>query len=55
MPFHIHHLRSFAFAELRAIPANLVLVCEACHHFVHSRENVDRELLPEGPDSAPPD
>jgi len=48
MPFHIHHIVSFAVAELRADPENLVLICEVCHHFVHSRENVDAELLPEG-------
>jgi hypothetical protein len=55
MPFHIHHIRSFAFADLRAIPSNLVLLCEVCHQFVHSRENVAREYLPEGPDTAPLD
>lgn len=54
MPFHIHHIVSFAIAELRATPSNLVLLCEACHQFVHSRRNVAREHLPEGSDSAPP-
>jgi len=47
MPFHVHHIVSFADKSLRADPENLVLLCEACHHFVHSRENVDREHLPE--------
>lgn len=45
MPFHIHHVVSFAVTELRADPANLVLLCEVCHHFVHSRENVDGDFL----------
>lgn len=55
MPFHIHHLRSFAFVDLRAIPTNLLLLCEACHQFVHSRRNIAREYLPEGPDTNPSD
>jgi hypothetical protein len=46
MPFHIHHIVSFADPELRADPANLALLCEVCHHFVHSRRNVGREFLP---------
>lgn len=51
MPFHIHHIRSFAVAELRAETANLVLLCETCHHFVHSRENVDGDFLSQERDS----
>lgn len=54
MPFHIHHIVSFADKELRADPANLVLLCEACHHFVHSRGNLNGEYLPEKPDTAEP-
>lgn len=46
MPFCIHHIVSFAVRELRCELSNLVLLCEACHHFVHSRRNVDREFLP---------
>lgn len=45
MPFHIHHVVSFADAGLRADPGNLVLLCEPCHHFVHSRANTAREFL----------
>ena len=45
MPFHIHHLVSFADRELRAEPSNLVLLCEACHQFIHSRGNLTREYL----------
>lgn len=46
VPFHIHHIESFANAELRADPTNLVLLCEPCHRFVHSKENTEREHLP---------
>jgi len=45
MPFHIHHIVSFAVRLLRADPSNLVLLCEVCHHFVHSRRNVNGEYL----------
>lgn len=45
MPFHIHHIVSFAVRELRADPHNLVLLCEACHQFVHSRRNVNGDYL----------
>lgn len=47
MPFHIHHVVPFANKDLRADPSNLVLLCEVCHHFVHSKRNVDREYLPQ--------
>jgi len=46
MPFHIHHIQSFANKDLRADVSNLVLLCETCHWFIHSRENVDRDYLP---------
>jgi len=45
MPFHIHHIVSFADKKLRADEDNLVLLCESCHHFVHSKRNINRELL----------
>jgi len=45
MPFHIHHIVSFAVEELRADPINLILLCEACHQFVHSRKNVNADYL----------
>ena len=46
MPMHIHHIESFAVVAKRADIANLVLLCEVCHHFVHSKANVHREYLP---------
>jgi len=47
LPFHIHHIVSFSNKELRAEPTNLVLLCEICHHFVHSKRNVNRDFLPQ--------
>lgn len=47
VPFHIHHIISFSNGDLRADVDNLVLLCEVCHHFVHSRRNVDGEFLSE--------
>ena len=47
MPFHIHHIQSFAIEELRAESNNLVLLCETCHHFIHSKRNKNREYLPQ--------
>ena len=55
MPFHIHHIVSFADKDLRAEPSNLVLLCEACHQFVHSRRNVSREYLQPERDTETPD
>ena len=46
--FHIHHVVSFAVRHLRCDPDNLVLLCRACHLFVHSRENTEHEFIEEG-------
>ena len=45
--FDIHHVVSFAVRELRASTSNLVLLCDECHSFVHSKKNVNREFLGE--------
>ena len=45
--FHIHHVVSFMVKSLRASVSNLVLLCNDCHRFVHSRKNVTREFLGE--------
>lgn len=47
--FHIHHVVSFAVRELRSGVTNLRLLCPPCHRFVHSRANVQRELLEDHP------
>lgn len=43
--FHIHHIVSFMVRELRATPSNLVLLCDKCHQFVHSKRNQKKEFL----------
>jgi transposase-like protein len=45
MPFCIHHVESFAVVEKRADTNNLMLMCEVCHLWVHSRRNKKREYL----------
>lgn len=45
MPFHIHHIIPFKNSELRAEVGNLVLLCEVCHQFIHSKRNKNHEYL----------
>lgn len=45
LSFDIHHIVSFACVELRADLSNLILLCETCHYWVHSRENTNREFI----------
>lgn len=45
MPFHIHHIKSFKEKDLRSDINNLVLLCESCHHWVHSRGNKNNDYL----------
>lgn len=42
---HIHHIVSFAVATLRTDSANLVLLCDDCHKWVHSRKNINSEFI----------
>lgn len=43
---NVHHIKSFAqFVELRAEPTNLIVLCQNCHKFVHSRNNINKEFL----------
>lgn len=45
-PFHIHHLKSFVeYKDLRVNTENLILLCEVCHLFIHSRKNVNKEFI----------
>lgn len=46
MPMHIHHIEPFPTVTKRAATSNLVLLCETCHRFVHSKANTQREYLP---------
>ena len=43
--FHVHHIVSFAMKELRTDPNNLILLCDKCHRWVHSKKNVNGEFL----------
>lgn len=45
---HVHHIVNFATVELRCDPENLVLLCIACHNFVHSKKNILKEFVKEG-------
>lgn len=45
--FDIHHIVSFSVKELRCEPGNLVLLCETCHYWVHSNDNINKEWLNE--------
>ena len=45
--FDIHHIVSFACVALRAETENLVLLCERCHYWVHSKSNTNRLFIME--------
>lgn len=51
LPMHIHHIESFAVVSKRSELSNLVLLCEVCHWFVHSKRNTEREYLPSIPNT----
>ena len=42
---HVHHIVSFKNKELRASPDNLILLCDPCHHWVHSKNNTDGDFI----------
>ena len=43
--FDIHHITSFVVKELRTEPENLILFCEKCHNFIHSKKNINKEFI----------
>lgn len=45
--FDVHHIVGFDCVRLRSEVSNLVLLCEPCHYWVHSSENVDRIFIKE--------
>ena len=44
---HIHHIVSFAIKEKRTDPNNLILLCEGCHRWVHSKQNTNGDFIKE--------
>lgn len=43
---HVHHIKSWArHADERLNSGNLVLLCVACHKWVHSKRNHDKQFL----------
>lgn len=45
VPMALHHLVTFAVRELRAEPANIIVLCKTCHLYVHSRKNARGEYI----------
>ena len=43
--FDIHHIKGFANVKHRTNPDALVLLCEPCHYWVHSRKNEKGEFI----------
>ena len=43
--FCIHHIVPFSVKELRTDPNNLVVLCAACHRWVHSKGNTERQFI----------
>jgi len=43
--FDIHHIVGFQNKALRTNPDNLVLLCEPCHYWVHSKSNEKKEFI----------
>ncbi len=41
----IHHVVSFRHKELRLEPKNLILLCNKCHRYVHSKKNIGLEYI----------
>lgn len=46
--FHIHHIDSFMVRERRADVSNLLLLCDKCHRWIHSRKNTEKKYLGAG-------
>lgn len=46
-PFDIHHIAPFSVKHLRCELTNLILVCEQCHYWIHSKENRRKKFIDE--------
>src|ERR1700738_982 len=45
VPFDIHHISPFDCEFLQSVVSNLVLLCEKCHYWVHSKSNTKRLFI----------
>lgn len=44
--FHAHHIKSFTtYPDLRLDENNLITLCDICHRWVHSRQNVNHDFI----------
>lgn len=43
--FHIHHIISFQNRATRTKVDNLILLCEKCHRWVHSKKNTENKFI----------
>ncbi len=46
--FDLHHIDSFMIPERRSDPDNVVLLCQHCHKWIHSKKNKRRLLIGKG-------
>jgi hypothetical protein len=46
--FELHHIDSFKVVERRADPSNVILLCQHCHKWIHSKKNKRRKFLGKG-------
>ena len=42
---HVHHIVPFSVKELRLEINNLILLCKNCHSWVHSKKNVNKQMI----------
>lgn len=45
LSFDVHHIVPFEYEPLRVSPLNLILLCEKCHYWVHSKANTNKEFI----------
>jgi 5-methylcytosine-specific restriction protein A len=49
---HIHHIKAWASnPDLRCEPTNLLTLCNRCHDWIHSNQNVNRDFIDRKPNA----